>query len=65
MDSVTHVACNKFKEMSKMSSVSIINDQYINKNEDRRYEFWTKNLAFKPLLQPNAFVYVGKFHYKP
>lgn len=50
MDSVTHVACNKFKEMSKMSSVSIINDQYINKNEDRRHEFWTKNLAFKPLL---------------
>lgn len=39
MDSVTQVACNKFKETSKMSSASIINDQYINKNEDRRYEF--------------------------
>lgn len=65
MDSVTQVACNKFKETSKMSSASIINDQYINKNEDRRYEFWMKNLAFKSLLQQDAFIYVGKFHYKP
>ena len=39
MDSFTHVAYNKFKETSKMFSASIINNQYINKNEDRRYEF--------------------------
>lgn len=31
MDSVTQVACNKFSENGKMSSASIINDQYINK----------------------------------
>lgn len=65
MDSFTHVAYNKFKETSKMFSASIINDQYINKNEDKRYEFWMKNLAFKSLLQQDAFIYVGKLHYKP
>ena len=65
MDSFTNVACNKFQETSKMFSASIINDRYINKNEDRRYEFWMMNLAFKSLLQQDAFIYVGKFHYKP
>lgn len=35
MDSVIHVTCNKFKETSTMSSASIINDQYFNKNGNR------------------------------
>lgn len=36
MESVNHVTCNSHKETSKMSSASVINDHYFNKNEGRQ-----------------------------